>query len=46
LISVSPNAIILLQTLEVAAFRPLNLDCKRAVLDYYRKNYEKVLNKE
>jgi hypothetical protein len=46
LISVRPNATILLQTLEVAAFRPLKLDWKRAVLDRHRENYDKILNKE
>lgn len=46
LISVSPNATRLLQTLEVAAFRPLKLEWKWAVLEWYRENYDKILNKE
>jgi len=46
LIFVSPNTTRLLQKLEVAAFRPLKLDWERAVLDWHRENYDKVLNKE
>jgi len=46
LIFVSPNATRLLQTLKVAAFRPLKLDWKRTVLDWHRENYDKILNKE
>jgi hypothetical protein len=46
LISVSPNATKRLQKLEVAAFRLLKLDWKRAVLDWQRENYDKILNKE
>jgi hypothetical protein len=32
--------------LEVAAFIPLKLDWERAVLDWHRENYDKLLNKE
>jgi hypothetical protein len=45
-ISVYPNATRLIQLLGVATVRPLKLGCKTTVLDWYRQNSNKILNKE
>jgi hypothetical protein len=46
LISIHPSATRLLQQLDVATFRPLQLGWKTSVLEWHRQNSDKILNKE
>jgi hypothetical protein len=46
LISVYPNATRLLQALDIANFRPLNLGWKSSLLEWQRQHSDKILNKE
>jgi hypothetical protein len=46
LLSIHPNATRLLQQLGVATFRPLKLGWQTSVLEWHRKNSDKILNKE
>jgi hypothetical protein len=46
LISVYPNATRLLQAVDVATFRPLNLGLKTSFLECHRQKSDKILNKE